>query len=115
MAKSVIGLSGLILAVAMPVAAQPSVVGTNPDEIAVLATDVRQSTAVASIDLDAIAAISHPYLRVNAPSNRILTREDLIGRVKSGDIRNQVFERIPEAVVVTGDIGVVMGRETVLP
>jgi hypothetical protein len=54
-------------------------------------------------------------LRVNAPNNRILSREDLMRMVKSGEIRNEVFERTPEDVVITGDVGVVMGYEAVFP
>ena len=77
--------------------------------------DARQRDAVASIDLKAIAAISHANLRVNAPNNRILTRDDLVRMVGSGEIRNEVFERVPETVVVTGNVGVVMGHETVFP
>ena len=116
MIRSLLGMLGFILIVITPVvAASPAAIGKNPDENAVLAVDARQRDAVAGVDLEAIAAISHPNLRVNAPSNRILTRDDLVSRVKSGDIRNEVFERIPETVVVTGDIGVVMGRETVFP
>ena len=116
MIRSLLGMLGFILIVITPVvAASPAAIGKNPDENAVLAVDARQRDAVAGVDLEAIATISHPNLRVNAPSNRILTRDDLVSRVKSGDIRNEVFERIPETVVVTGDIGVVMGRETVFP
>ncbi len=79
------------------------------------AADARRRDAVAAADLKAIAEISHSNLRVNAPSNRILTREDLIRMVGAGEIRNEVFERTPEAVVITGDVGVVMGREVVFP
>jgi hypothetical protein len=89
--------------------------GQTADERAVLAADARQRDAVATADLEAIAAISHPNLRVNAPSNRILTRDDLVRRVGSGDILNEIFERVPETVVITGDVGVVMGHETVFP
>ena len=95
-------------------APSPSIARTA-DERAVLAADARQRDAVANADLNAIAAISHPNLRVNAPSNRILTRDDLVRRVGSGDILNEVFERVPESVVVTGDVAVVMGHETVFP
>lgn len=106
----------LVLAVAAPAAAQvPAATPHNADETAVLEADARQRDAVARVDLAAIAEIAHPNLRVNAPSNRILTREDLIRMVGSGDIRNEVFERTPEAVVITGDVGVVMGREVVYP
>ena len=95
-------------------AQSPSIAHTA-DERAVLAADARQRDAVANIDLKTIAAISHRNLRVNAPNNRVLTREDLIRMVGSGEIRNEMFERVPETVVVTGNIGVVMGHETVFP
>jgi len=87
----------------------------SPEEVALLAADARQRDAVATVNLEAIEEIAHPNLRVNAPNNRILTREDLIRMVGSGEIRNEVFERISEDVVITGDVGVVMGREVVLP
>ena len=103
------------LMLAAPVAAKPSSIARSADERAVLEADARQRDAVANVDLKAIAAISHRNLRVNAPNNRILTRADLIRMVGSGEIRNEVFERVPETVVVTGNIGVVMGHETVFP
>ena len=104
------------LAVSAPVSAQvPAAVARSADERAVLAADARQRDAVARVDPAAITAIAHPNLRINAPNNRILSGDDLVRMVGSGEIRNEVFERIPEAVVVTGDVAVVMGRETVLP
>jgi hypothetical protein len=119
--SSVFGLAlALALAAPAPSPAQPAApegatIARTPDEAALLAADARQRAAVANVDLAAIAAGAHPNLRVNAPNNRILTREDLIRMVGSGEIRNEVFERVPEAVVVTGDVGVVMGRERVYP
>lgn len=105
----------MALMLASSAAAAPADLASSPEEAALLATDARQRDAVATGDRKAIAEIAHPSLRVNAPSNRILTREDLIGMVGSGEIRNDVFERTPEAVVITGDVGVVMGREVVFP
>lgn len=96
-------------------AAIPEPAAQTPDERAVLAADAQQRLAVASLDIEAIRKISDPHLRVNAPNNRILTREDLMRMVASGEIRNEVFERTPEDVVITGNIGVVMGHEVVLP
>ena len=93
----------------------PAYVARSPAEAALLAIDARQRAAVGDVDLPAIAAIAHPNLRVNAPTNRILTREDLVSMVRSGQIRNEVFERTPEDVQITGDVGVVMGREEVFP
>lgn len=110
----------LLLAFSMTTAAQnsteaPASVARSTDEAAVLAIDARQRDAVAAADGAAINAVSHPNLRINAPDNRILTRDDLIRMVASGEIRNEVFERVAEAVVISGDVAVVMGRETVLP
>ncbi len=96
-------------------AAIPEPSAQTPDQRAVLAADEKQRLAVGSVDIDAIKDGAHPNLRVNAPSNRILTRDDLMTMVASGEIRNELFERVPEDVVITGDVGVVMGRETVLP
>jgi len=107
---------GLFLTFAAPVAAAvPAYVASSRAEMSLLAVDARQRDAVATADLDAIAAISHTNLRVNAPSNRILTRDDLIRMVGSGEIKNEVFERTPESVVISGDVGLVMGREVVFP
>jgi hypothetical protein len=109
-------LLGLTIVFASPAgAAAPAVVARSPEEAALLVADERQHEAVASVDLAAIPEIAHPNLRVNAPNNRVLTREDLIRMVGSGEIRNEVFERTPETLIVTGDVGVVMGREVVFP
>jgi hypothetical protein len=103
------------------VVAQPSIAAIPPladqtaDQRAVLAADAQQRLAVASVDREAIARISDRHLRVNAPNNRILTREDLMRMVASGEIRNEVFERTPEDVIITGNVGVVMGHEVVFP
>jgi hypothetical protein len=107
---------GLALAAASPAASSPAAaLAKSPEEAALLAADARQRDAVAAADGKAIAAIAHPNLLVNAPNNRILTRQDLIDMVGNGEIRNEVFERFPETVRITGDVGVVMGHERVYP
>ena len=109
-------LAGVALMLAAPSSAvTPAPAARTPDERAVLAADAQQRLAVASRDIEAIRRIADPHLRVNAPNNRILTREDLLRMVASGEIRNEVFERTPEDVVVTGNDGVVMGHEVVFP
>lgn len=110
-----LGLAAPAASRAQSAAPETATIAPTPDEAALLAADARQRDAVANVDLPAIAAGAHPNLRVNAPNNRILTREDLIRMVGSGEIRNEVFERVPEQVVITGDVGVVMGRERVYP
>ena len=95
--------------------APPPSIARTADERAVLSADARQRDAVASVDLKTLAELSHRNLRINAAINRVLTRDDLVRMVGSGEIRNEVFERIPESVVVTGNVGVVMGHEIVFP
>ena len=96
-------------------AAIPEPAAQTTDQRDLLAADEQQRQAVASVDTEAILARTDPNLRVNAPNNRILTREDLVRMVASGEIRNEVFVRTPEDVIVTGDVGVVMGHEEVFP
>jgi hypothetical protein len=84
----------------------------SPDEQSLLAADALQLSAVSAADAAAIDSISHPNLRVNAPNGRVVTRQDFLQAVGSGQIRNEIAERIPESVTITGDIGVIMGRET---
>jgi hypothetical protein len=84
----------------------------GPEEASLLTADARQLSAVAAADASTIDRISHPNLRVNAPNGRVVTRQDFLQAVGSGHIQNEIAERIPESVTITGDIGVVMGRET---
>lgn len=115
-ARCLARISALAALLAQPShAAIPAPADQTADERAVLAADTQQRLAVASKDVKAIGAISDPHLRVNAPSNRILTLEDLMRMVASGEIQNEVFERTPEDIVITGNVGVVMGHEVVLP
>lgn len=112
--RSCVAVATMVLAGPLA-AANPPPSAQTADQRAVLAADAQQRQAVASVDVAAIGKISDPNLRVNAPNNRILTRDDLMRMVASGAIRNEVFERTPEEVVITGDVGVVMGHETVFP
>lgn len=93
----------------------PLAVAKTPAETELLAADARQREAVSNADAAAIRRIAHPNFQVNAPTGQILTREQLAANVTSGEIRNDVFERIPETVIITGNVGVVMGRERVIP
>ena len=84
----------------------------GPDEQSLLAADARQLSAVSAANASAIDALSHPNLRVNAPNGSVVTKQDFVRVAGSGQIRNEIAERIPENVTITGDVGVVMGRET---
>ena len=77
--------------------------------------DAQQKTMVANADVDGLAKLAHPDLRINAPTNRILTREQFLAMMRSGQIGAEAFERTAESVTVTGKIGVVMGFEVFTP
>lgn len=102
------------LAFAGTAIAQQPLTGRNPDEIAVLAADALQRDAVASGDAARISAQFHPSFLVNAPNNRVMTRDEVARMAASGEIRNDNWIRVPERVSVTGDVAVVMGRESLV-
>jgi hypothetical protein len=59
--------------------------------------------------------IAHRNLRINAPTNQVLTREQLLRMMASGDVAAEDFVRVPETVTISGSLGVVMGHESFTP
>lgn len=70
---------------------------------------------VATGDAKAMEALAHRNLRINAPTNEVLTRQEFLRRIGAREIAFERLVRIPETIVITGDVGVVMGREEVTP
>ena len=87
----------------------------SPDQIALRAVDERQRRMVHEGDVEAMRAFLHPDYRVNAPVNRVIGRDEILNLLGAGAIATERFERVAESVTVTGDTGVVMGRETIAP
>ncbi len=85
----------------------------TPNNLAEL--DAQQKTMVATANVDGLAKLAHPDLRINAPTNRILTRNQFLAMMRNGQIGAEGFERTAESVTVTGKIGVVMGFEVFTP
>jgi len=81
----------------------------------VLAVDDQQRAMVASSDVTGLERLAHANLRINAPGGRVLTREQFLANMRSGQIAAEGFERTAEDVSLSGNIGVVMGRETFTP
>ncbi len=84
-------------------------------EASVLAVDEAQRRMVASADISGLERLAHPDLRINAPGGRVLTREQFLFNMRSGEIAAEGFERTAEDVSFSGDVAVVMGRETFTP
>lgn len=87
----------------------------NDDAAALARLDMDQKAMVARADLEKLAALSAPELLINAPTGRVLTREQFLAMMRDGRIGAEDFERTVESVKVSGDIGIVMGREVFTP
>src|SRR5262245_52608130 len=74
----------------------------SPEELSLLAADSRQLSAVAAADAAAMDGLLHANLRVNAPNGRVVTKQDFLQAVASGQIRNEIAQRIPDSAVITG-------------
>ncbi|MDO7841785.1 nuclear transport factor 2 family protein [Sphingomonas immobilis] len=77
--------------------------------------DLQQKEMVATADVDGLAALSAPELTINAPTGRVLTREQFLAMMRNGQIGAENFERSVESVAVNGNVGVVMGGEVFTP
>jgi hypothetical protein len=60
-------------------------------------------------------AFMHPNYMINGPSNQVLRKEALVNMLAQGMMASDHFERSIEATAITGNVGVVMGREVVKP
>jgi hypothetical protein len=85
------------------------------DEASLRALDERQRQIIAAQDVRGMTEIAHPNLRINAPTNQVLTRELLLAMMASGEVAAEDFVRVPEMVTISGNIGVVMGHESFTP
>jgi hypothetical protein len=88
---------------------------STPSRPSVLAIDEQQRAMVAAADVAGLERLAHPNLRINAPGGRVLTREQFLANMRSGEIAAQRFERTAEDVSLSGNIAVVMGREIFTP
>ena len=104
---------GLTTFTATPSASKPN---EREGREAVLAKlDLQQKDMVAKADVDGLAALSAPGLTINAPTGRVLTREQFLAMMRSGQIGAENFERTIESITVSGNVGVVMGSEVFTP
>ena len=84
-------------------------------EATLRAADELQRRAVFAGDVEAVRAMMHPRYRVNAPNNRVMTREEILGMYERGIITAEPVQRVVEVAVVSGMTGLVMGQDTLVP
>jgi hypothetical protein len=66
-------------------------------------------------DAKAQQQFMHPNYMINAPANRVLRKPQVVSMLAHGAMASERFERVIEGVAITGNVGIVMGREIVKP
>ena len=75
-----------VSSVAFMLAGCATIASPAGDEATLRAVDQRERDIVASRDVAAMDALAHPNLVINAPVNRVLTREQLLSRLRDGEL-----------------------------
>lgn len=70
---------------------------------------------IVEADAQAQQAFMHPNYMINGPSNRVLHKDVLVDMLARGKMGSDLFERVIEDLAITGNVGIVMGREVVHP
>ena len=100
---------GAIAAIASPSFSHPT--SRIGDEASLRQIDEHQRALIAARDAAGMAALADPDLHINAPTNKVVPGQQLIGMMKSGAVAAENFLRVPESVTISGDIGIIMGHE----
>jgi hypothetical protein len=87
----------------------------EPNETSLRAADAEEMRIILAGDAHAEQAFMHPNYIVNSPANRIVRKDQLIKMLSEGQIASDSIERTIEATAITGNVGIVMGREIVKP
>ena len=87
----------------------------KPSEANLLAADAEQMRIIVEQDAKAQQEFMHPNYMINAPANRVLRKSQVVAMLAHGAMASERFERAIEGVAITGNVGIVMGREIVKP
>jgi hypothetical protein len=98
-----------LLLATLPVAA------AEPNETNLRAADAQELRNVLAGDANAMRSLMHPNYMVNSPVNQIVRKDQLIKLLSEGKIASEAIERTIEATAITGNVGIVMGREAIIP
>lgn len=90
-------------------------IGGDISEASLRAADAEQMRIIVQADAQAQQAFMHPNYMINGPSNRVLHKDVLVDMLAHGKMASDFFERVIEDLSITGNVGIVMGREVVHP
>lgn len=85
------------------------------NEAGLRAADREQSRIVGAGDVAAQQAFMHPNYILNGPANAVMRKAQVIEMLGQGQMARTGFERTIEGLQITGNVGIVMGRESVVP
>ncbi|HEX7338007.1 MAG TPA: nuclear transport factor 2 family protein [Gemmatimonadales bacterium] len=86
------------------------------NEATLRAVDDRERIAALKRDVPALERLWAAELTVNAPTNKVLAgRDAVMALVHGGVINFSRFDRTIEFIRIDGDLGIIMGRETIRP
>jgi ketosteroid isomerase-like protein len=85
------------------------------EEIKIRKPEDAQREAFLKKDTAALYKLMSPEFVVHAPTNRILTLNQLKHLIRTGEVHMESFERITEKVIFIENIAVAMGNETLNP
>jgi len=81
------------------------------DEEALRRVDLEQARLAMDGDAKGMAALLDPAYRAHLTNGRILGYDEMLDLVRSGALAKERFVRTPEAVLVSGSTGIVMGHD----
>jgi hypothetical protein len=87
----------------------------TPTEANLRAADAEQMRIIVEEDASAQQKFMHPNYIINAPANRVLRKQQVVSMLAHGGMASDRFERVIEGTAITGNVGIVMGREIVKP
>lgn len=87
----------------------------GPDEASLRAADAEQMRIVVAGDAKAQQAFMHDNYMINGPRNVINRKPSLVRMLGEGAMSSEAFDGVVEAVQITDNVGIVMGREVVTP
>lgn len=77
--------------------------------------DAREADAMLAADLPTLEHLWSRGLIVNAPDDRVKSRDEVLQAVREARIRYSAFHRTVERIVFRGDCAISMGGELVTP
>ena len=104
----------LVLALCVALLSLPCL-AAQPTEASLRAADAEQMRIIVQGDAEAQSRFMHPNYILNGPSNRVLRKAVLVKMLAEGKMASDRFERTIEGTAITGNVGIVMGSETVKP